>query len=325
LNDEVTAKGFKALSNLHQLEEFIFFVYKCHCRDCTFCCFSPNEKFQRNTKNLTLCMQHLPNLRVAGQKITHGGRYPFIYWVMAMSTAEALLRVNKPCTLGLQEMTASSLPDGIELLNLTSLQLCKPSMGFLCGSRLSKVSELGLYQVKKDTCIQILTQIGQQLKILRLDVVETIEIDIILGLCPNLQHLEVLRGPIRLSNKVDPTTLGQLNILELKFDPNYAVEVGAGMLLQLLQAPELRKLVLVCKFPRQQGESMEIISMLKRLKILQKLEQATLQAIGSSRGFSDVILNYMTVHCPNLTDVSNLSNGSMFDFCWNTDNVVRPH
>jgi hypothetical protein len=328
LNETVTEKGFKGLSHLQQLEEFIFFVQQtCHCSSCNSCRVGPRAKFYIDTKNYTLCIQYLPKLRVAGQRLIHDCRYPCNFYEISKVIAHGLLQVEKPCTLGLQEVAISSLPDGIELPNLTSLQLCRINLDFRCDSWLSKVSELGLFGISKDICVQVLTQVGRQLKILRVDVFDTLEVDVILRLSPNLQHLGLVGGPrlLTVATQVDPDTLRQMNVLELRFDRDYNNAVSADVLLQLLQAPEIRKLVLVCRFPEKLENAAEIIGMLQQHKILQKLECAILEGTAQSGAFSDLLLNHLTVNCPNLTDVSNRFACSMFDFCWNTDNALRKH
>jgi len=249
---------------------------------------------------------------------------------MSKVIAQGLLQVEKPCVLGLQEVAVSSLPDGIELPNLTSLQLCRPSLDFQCDSRFTKVSELGLSEVSKDSCVQVLTQIGRQLKILRVDVVDTLEVDEILRLSPNLKHLALVGGPksLKVATQVDSNTLRRLKVLELRFSRDYNEyndEVSADVLLELLRAPELRKLVLVCRFPKRLENAAEMIGLLQHQKILQKLECVVLEGTAQSGAFSDLLLNSMTVNCPNLIDVSNRFAQSLFDYCWSTDDAVRKY
>jgi hypothetical protein len=328
LNETVTERGFKALSHLQHLEEFIFFLLQtCKCRSCFSCRIDPHAKFHNDVKNFILGVHYLPKLRVAGQRLKHDSRYPFNFFALSKVIAEGLLQVDKPCTLGLQEVAVSSLPDGIGLPNLTCLQLCRPSLDFRCDSRLTKVSELGLSEVSKDVCVQVLTQIGRQLKILRLDVVDTMEVDKILRLSPDLKHLALVGGPksLKVATKVDSDTLRCLKVLELRFSRDYNDEVSANVLMELLRAPEIRKLVLVCRFPERLQQATDIISLLQQQIILQKLECVVLEGTAQSGAFSDLLLNSMTVSCPNLMDVSSRFALSMFDYCWSTDGDKRRH
>lgn len=153
LSESASEKGFKALSNLQHLEEFIFFVNIMYCR----ARINAEEVYK---KNLILCMQHLPKLRIAGERIDH--QYAAMSVTLGQATAKELLQMTKPQTFGLQEATlyqVSSIPVGILLPNLTTLYLLKPSGNFKCDwSLLSSLTKLGLYEVTMATCLKILNQ-----------------------------------------------------------------------------------------------------------------------------------------------------------------------
>jgi hypothetical protein len=279
------------------------------------------EMLEIDCVNFKLCVKYLPKLRAAGYKSTGDSRMPFSTFAIGIITNEGLQEVEKPCTLGLEELTVLSLPDGIELPNLTSLHLFRTSSkDFHCDDeRLRNVSELALTQVSSDACMQILSHLGGQLKILRIDVMDTVEIDVILQLCPNLKHLNVEVGAkcLTLANQVELGTVQQLNVLELAYKrPNGELpslltdaDVDTEVLLQLLQAPELLQLVLVCRFPKEQQDVDEIVGELRQQKILQNLERVVLNQQGSichgSVFYSRSVMEAMVLFCPKLIDVSN--------------------
>lgn len=288
---------------------------------------NPHTKRDLDQSNYLFCLKYLPKLQYAGKrlKLDRSLDQTIVIRKLMESTTDNLLLLRKPCTLGLQQLTTcSSLPDGIELPNLTSLHLFRLNSNFQCESRLKNVTELSIYETSKNDCVQILKQIGQQVKILWVDVLDdTLEVDVILNLCPNLKHLSV--GTIILTaGQVDPNTLRQLNVLEIR-----CLEVDQVLMQLLLQAPELMRLVLFAeRFPEYQRDSMKIFDMLQQHKILQKMERVVIHYINThqatysnaSTAFTMLLLEAMTLYCPYLIDVSNdlKSSDAAFEVCWET-------
>jgi hypothetical protein len=287
---------------------------------------SIKEKKLHNKNNLQLCIRYLPKLRFAGQRLIqdNNGRLDNLWSLKGNITTRELLRLKKPCTLSLQEVTVSSIPKGIKLPNLTSLHLFSPSINFCCDSRMLKVTELGIYDVTRVYCIQILNQIGQQLKILRLELVDKVNIDVVLRACPNLKHLAIAGKTtyLNIATQVELDTVRQLNVLEIVIRYN---GTDPGVLLQLLRAPELRKLALVCRFPPLEYAA-EIVCSLQQHKILQKLEHVYLEDAFGYEAFSNLLLNSLTLHCPNLINVSGAAfrcnrSLSILESCWDAGNA----
>jgi hypothetical protein len=319
LNESVSEKGFKALSNLQHFEEFIF------CSMDLMYCKARINADDVYKKNLHLCIQHLPKLRIIGERIDC--QDPSQPVILGQVTTEQLLRMNKPLTLGLQEATlsqVSSIPAGISLPNLKTLLLLKPSRNFHCDSRLSTVTELCLHGVSMATCLKILDQIGRQLKKLILYVTDTMFVDKILSLSPNLEHFAVVRSPTRLkvASCINPVTLQRLEVLELLMRrPSVEYVIDSEVMLQLLQAPNLRQLEMRL-VTMQQREAEEIVRRLQRGEILQKLESAILQPFHEyhvdnpckeERDRMDLVTSSMVMHCPKLVNVFNESD-VMFQF-----------
>jgi hypothetical protein len=302
LDESVTATGFKALSKLQHLEQFDF--RESHCRDLSW-----------------LCLQYLPNLRFVGDKCNPNSTLAeagFGSW-----TTQWMQRAPKPVTLGLQEVTllkVMSLPEGVLLPNLTFLILQEPPENFKCDQRLSTVSKLLIHNVSVATCVHILQQIGRQLKKLIVHYVDSvISVDQILSLCPNLELLSfvVAYGHISLASDIKLSTLRQLKTFVL-YGHWYAqsMKVDFEVLLQLLQAPELRKLNLSW-LARDPEEVDTLIAMLQQREILQKLEAVNVgpyhfnslcyceddAAWEAEYDQVSRLLSAMVLNCPNLVDV----------------------
>lgn len=317
----MSEEGFEALSNLLHLEELYFDVQ--------------GQDDDINKKLFWLCFRHLPKLRVAGVRFIPNEDFKF--HSLAAYTMQSLRKLSKPKTLDLQEVSivARSLPAGISLPNLTALNVVKVRSDFQWDDpRLSSVSELGLVYLDIDACGQILGRLGKQLKKLILHIHNwdtSLGIDQILDLCPNMEwfkfanpHMQLfLHAPIK------PHTLQQLTVLDLSvmLEQGNFGEVLAipEVLLQLLRAPELRKLKLSW-LTLNQSELDEIVSRLKQREILRKLELAMIEPLHSQKGAKifkirpsshprlteifnketeqvNCLLNSMVMNCPKLNDV----------------------
>lgn len=265
----VSDVGFKALSNLQHFKEFYFMQGA----------FEPHETVYYK-KLFWLCMKHLPKLRYLGDHCSLDNAMH--YNCLGKLTTKWLLEVGKPTTLALQDMTlyeASCIPDGVFLPNLTSLNLLEPRDNFQCDQKLTTVTELSIYDGTKEVCYRILEQLGEQLKKIRVfPLQDSIPMDQILNLCPNLNLLSYI-GPeqITLASNINPDTLRQLTVLDMYYWPSadLGYSYGPEALLQLLQAPELRILRLHLNSVDQK-EVDEIVRQLQQGEILQKLELAAL-------------------------------------------------
>lgn len=298
-------KGFKALSDLEHLEEFIFFATAFGY--CTL-----------NERNMQLCLQYLPKLRNAGGKFFHGIT-PQQLQILGHAMTGQLLCAKKPLTLGLEQLTllaVSSIPDGIFLPNLTSLHLMQPTEDFQWDSRMSAVSELNLQEVTMVECVQVLKKVGRQIKILYIDIMDSILVDKILQMCPRLERLYMVftDDVIELASQIEPDTLQQLEVLELvREDGFYSDDCvdDINALLQLLQAPKLRQLKLRLISLRQEDVE-EFDRRLQHGGILQKLEKATLELMSPSAPkdnfdqLMDKLNNSLVLCCPKLIKYGDL-------------------
>lgn len=266
------------------------------------------------SKIFNLSMQYLPKLRNIGNRAQRIILKPApIRYCLGKLTTKWLLEVHKPRTLALQDITlykASSIPDGVHLPNLTSLSLLMPSENFLCDQRMSKVYELSITADTKDAFVRILEQLGQQLKKICVDAAfETIPMDQILNLCPNLDMMSYVdrNTLITLESDINPDTLRQLTELDMSW---FQYSFGSEALLQLLQAPELRILGLnLCSVDQKEVE--EIVRRLQQREILQKLEIANFWDLSTwfenvklSASQATCLLSNMVLHCPMMVNVT---------------------
>lgn len=148
----------------------------------------------------------------------------------------------------------------------------------------------------------------------------------IFHMCPNLDLLSCVENPakITLASDIKPDTLSCLTVLDLSGSYDHNVNlvelvVEKGMLLQLLQAPELRMLKLSMNV-MDYWELKEILRRLRRREILQKLELAMIKPSHRKYFYSsdddadhplaltetrqtNRLLNNMVLNCPNLYGV----------------------
>lgn len=266
------------------------------------------------SKIFNLSMQYLPKLRNIGNRAQRIILKPdaSIRYCLGKLTTKWLLEVHKPRTLALQDITlykASSIPDGVHLPNLTSLSLLMPSENFLCDQRMTKVYELSITAGTKDAFVRILEQLGQQLKKICVEAYETIPMDQILNLCPNLDMMSYVdrNTLITLESDINPDTLRQLTELDMSW---FQYSLGSEALLQLLQAPELRILGLnLCTMDQKEIE--EIVRRLQQREILQKLEIANFwepstwyENVKLSASQATCLLSNMVLHCPMMVYVT---------------------
>lgn len=314
MSSAASEKGFTALSKLQHLQEFLFFAGDSF------------HHFHINANNYFQCLQYLPKLRFAGAKYLRELPLDLVS-CLGRATAGRLLSAQKPHTLGLEEVVlcgVESIPDGILLPNLKYLHLARPCGNFTPDSR---VSELGLYDIN----FEILNQAGRHLKTLHLTVMESVQLDSVLRLCPTLEHLSVIFRPqcLQMASRLRPDDIRHLQVLHLKRSgvPRGEHMIDTDVLMQLLQAPELRHLKLQ-RISLRPSEEEKIVRRLQHRDILQKLESAVLKSddnllmfTGDGRaGFDPFnlahghlelkvkvleMLSAMVLCCPKLINVSN--------------------
>lgn len=164
-----------------------------------------------------------------------------------------------------------------------------------------------------------------QVKKLAIHVTDVVFVDRILQVCPKLECLSVVESPkkcLKVSSRIETYTLRQLTVLELLMRrPAVEYVIDPEAILQLLQAPNLRKLELRL-VTLQQKEAEEIVRRLRLGEILQKLESAILEPhhephvenpFKEERDRMDWVTSSMVLHCPKLIEVFNESE-EMFRF-----------
>lgn len=199
-----------------------------------------------------------------------------------------MLKAAKPRTLGFQHLFMTkvrNVPEGIFLPYLIKLKLRFPLDDFQWDNeRLLTVSELHLLDTTVEKCIQILKQCGPQLtKLVIILEYQNIPVDQVLTLCPNLNKLKLsvdcTPEYIIYGSAINMRALQHLTELELIAELNLETDyllACPGMLVQLLQAPELRKLNLTW-LPLGHLDLIAIIQMIQLRRILQKLEFVSLR------------------------------------------------
>lgn len=301
LDENVSASGFQALSKLDHLEQFYF-------------CSIKNASTR---KHLELCLQYLPKLRFAGENFSP--HFCIFYNSLGKLTTEALLSLKTPTILGLQKMSlfrVERMPEEISLPNLNHLILEFPLENFRCDDpRLSQVTKLCLYEGTTAAAVQILGHLGRQLKKLELCASESVPFDLILESCPNLEWFSYIKTKTftNAACYIEPDTLRHLKCLELSSIESQDTSSVAdpGLLLQLLRAPELRRLK-VSLYALQQKEMDKIVHLIQQGNILQKLELAMIEAFHDSVFNAlheaeakqvNLLLSEMAVNCPCLYGV----------------------
>lgn len=163
--------------------------------------------------------------------------------------------------------------------------------------------------------VRILGHLGRQLKKLELCALEPVAFDLILKSCPNLEWFVYIKTKTFTNEacSIEPDTLRHLKCLELSsIESQYTSSVAdPELLLQLLQAPELRRLKLSL-YALEQKEMDKIVHLIQQGKILQKLELAMIEAFHDSLFNAlyeveakqvNLLLSEMALNCPCLYGV----------------------
>jgi len=300
----VTKKGIAALAKLKHLQQFLY-------EDIFF-------RDEVECEYFAMCLRLLPNLLIsnAGVKIElernigilgcSGDGYPFGCWQKIQVALRQLVVSHM-----------SNMPENLSLPDLKTLHLYKPGPNFSLQG-FSSVTELALQNLKQQLFEQILASIGHQLQALAVAVTDTLRLDGVFRMCPNLHKFFLWNFPkfISLSD-----SLGQLSRLvefgfafkaelcEREIDGEYRFQ--PMHLLQMLTAvPNLRVLRMKNYFFNEL--EFELISeALEQNSILQNLEQFhfkmelsvadNLQShVISGVAASNQVLRSLIDHCPKL-------------------------
>jgi hypothetical protein len=187
LSLDVSSAGFKALSKLPHLEQFIFGDYM---KECDW-----NHEF----RFFNLCTKYLPHLRVAVHSFDVMGMDDLLldgYKRARGYHNELMQQLKRPATLSLQllDLADDFLPaKRIKFSSLEELVLWNPSSRVLdwCDSH-AKLTALGLYEYKKADITPVLRQVGQRLQSLALcEIDKKFSLAEVLQLCPRLKRFKV--------------------------------------------------------------------------------------------------------------------------------------
>jgi hypothetical protein len=225
----VSRTGILALRRLTLLQEFVF---------------------GDRSEELVLkhCLELLPHLHIIGNRLEATQSDHGVYeYEMMMKMGKALSQIEAPCTLQLHHLWLHGtvqILDKISLPELQVLELCETiAMHPWLFGGLPKLTELYLYNMNQDTLMPVLAQVGRQLQVLLIELIELPRLDLVLEACPNLTQLHVYTemGP-RHTSQLRPDMLKQLKAVKFDAASDY---LEPGLLFQILSmAPELRSIEL---------------------------------------------------------------------------------
>jgi hypothetical protein len=189
LAPEVSSVGFKALSQLDHLQQFLFGGFK--------------EGWELQKKCLLLCAQFLPKLRIFGFNFSKARHRAFSLEIALNIMMEGEVGefyhdkiIQQPFKIGLECLVVSGdvkIHESCEMPNLRALHVCHLSPAANIFNRFSTIAELGIYKTKTDTLMQVLQIVGRNLSKLAVgQLPQEFSLLKTLQLCPNLKHLQII-------------------------------------------------------------------------------------------------------------------------------------
>jgi hypothetical protein len=310
LDHSVSADGIAALTKLQHLEEFTY-----HEKDTSW----DRQKPIRNKEFFAMCLQLLPRLRISCSRVEVELELDNFLSDFA-SKAFRELQGRMPSPLGLRQLAlhdALEMPVGVAMPDLTSLTLVTPIATFKLGSWLSSLTELSLQGVRLQMLERILARIGRQLRKLSVLVWDTLFVDRVFQLCPELKVFYISQFPTHFVGLEAPLPgLALSRLTEFGFvmqNDEYCSRLSTDHLLQILHvAPNLRvfrfKNVFFCdKDDDDIGMALEQRSILQNLEKLSCFYEwpdveITNEKMELMECTYSVIYNII-IHCPKLTSV----------------------
>jgi hypothetical protein len=310
LDQSVSADGIAALADLQHLEEFSY-----HEKDTSI----DRKKPIRNQDFFTMCLQLLPRLRISCSRVDIELEFDKFLSDFASKAFEEL-QFHKPTPLSLRQLAlhdALEMPLGVLLPDLTSLTLVTPLPAFQMNSWLTSLTELSLQGVRLQMLEEILTRIGRQLRKLAVLVWDTLFVDRVFRLCPDLRVFYISQFPtyfVGLEAPLRGLSLSHLTEFGFAMQNDECCScLSTDHLLQILRAaPNLRvfrfKNVLFCN---QDDDDISVA--LEQRSILQNLEKLScsyewpeVEIANENMEFLEcaysVIYNII-INCPKLTSV----------------------
>jgi len=239
------------------------------------------------------------------------------------SQAFCCLRGPLRTHLGLRQLAlhgASELPRGVALPDLQTLYLILPKNNFYFSTWISTISELGLHGVRRQLLDRILQQIGHQLLKLSVLVWDTLVLDRLFQMCPNLQIFYISQFPAfylgldePMMDTVSLTGLTELGMV-MQDEVDDCSRFESGHLLQLLRAASNLRVLHLKNFffsveeEEEIGEALEqhlVLQNLQRLSCLYdsidpQLDAETLEFMECSYS----VVRNIIQHCPQLYGVA---------------------
>jgi hypothetical protein len=301
----VSARGIADLAKLEHLQQFLF--------------VEDNHDYElRHIRVFRLCLKLLPGLWFCGKMIkielhntvTTYDRGPFYGlqrpWPSALALRQLLLRFP------------TRMPVGVELPNLETLYVHHPRASFsLLG--LSSLTKLALDRLMgREQLEQILGSVGHQLTSLAASTMDTLFVDRVFSMCPNLQHFFITSMPpdfIGLNEPLpnDLQSLVEFGIAEMpysrprsRFQPDH--------LLQILRALPNLSVLRFTDYWFDEHDSALICEALAKKGILRNL--AELYLTNEEFAFAGVIpRNDEEVQPPSIQEAANKVLRSLIDHC----------
>lgn len=264
----VSAKGIAALANLEHLQEFLYKE-------------TLNTNSSTNQKLFSLCLKFLPRLRISCRTLEISleikPQHLSYIWDAFRGLQDKL-----PKRLELRHLAlfrTSKMPVGVALPELRTLILFKPLENFQFGSS-NSVTELGLHDLNQESFEKILFKIGHQLLKLSVWVSDTLMLDRVFRMCPDLQVLFISRFPsefIGLEAPLRPCSLSCLSEFGFAVQkPNRYYRLSRfqpGHLLQILRAASQLRVLRLKFFEHDERLDGAICEALEQHSVLQNLQR----------------------------------------------------
>jgi hypothetical protein len=224
----VSSTGFKALSELQHLEQFIFGESENSCG------------WTEESKHIVLCSKYLPQLKVIGRRLEFLGFDDCMFDIPEGYHNNMLQHLQQPAVLGLQLLNLAGLEgdcqpnEDVHFPDLEVLILWAPTSGMLnlC-DRFKTVSTLALYHGNKiEDIMPVLCRVGQRLHSLVLfNVDKRFSLAEVLLNCPRLKCFAVEDSEVNRAPELWPaasfTCMEEVNLQTVKLPPGFMKQVSA--------------------------------------------------------------------------------------------------
>jgi hypothetical protein len=223
----VSSTGFKALSKLQHLEQFIFG------RDSEYSCGWTEESM-----HIVHCAKYLPQLKVIGRRLEFIGCDDYIDFPEGYHN-DMLQHLQEPAVLGLQQLNLAGLAgdclpnENVHFPQLEVLILWAPTNNMLnlC-DRFESVSTLAIYHGRLfEDIMPVLCRVGQRLHSLVLFKVDKrVSLSEVLLNCPRLKCLVLEKSKFNQAPERWPAAsflcMEEVRFLSMKLPPGFIKQVN---------------------------------------------------------------------------------------------------